>query len=125
MPLGVAFQLRDDLLGVFGDATVTGKPSGDDLREGKRTVLITLARTAMPTTSRHLMDELLGDRDLEADQIALLQESIHRSGAVEKVERMIEDNVLRASIALERAPLTAPAKTQLASLMRAATDRAS
>ena len=44
LPLGVAFQLRDDLLGVFGDPAVTGKPAGDDLREGKRTVLIALAR---------------------------------------------------------------------------------
>ena len=47
LPLGVAFQLRDDVLGAFGDPEVTGKPSGDDLREGKRTVLIALAEATM------------------------------------------------------------------------------
>jgi len=125
VPLGVAFQLRDDLLGVFGDPDVTGKPSGDDLREGKRTVLITLARTSLPLTSRHLVDELLGDRDLDDLQIELLQETVRRSGAVERVERMIEDNVLRASIALERAPLTSTAKSELDALMHAAARRAS
>jgi geranylgeranyl diphosphate synthase type I len=125
VPLGIAFQLRDDLLGVFGDSKVTGKPSGDDLREGKRTVLITLARTSLPLTSRHLLDELLGDRDLEDLQIELLQETVRRSGAVERVERMIEDNVLRASLALERAALSATAKSELESLMHAATQRAS
>ena len=64
LPLGIAYQLRDDLLGVFGDAEVTGKPSGDDLREGKRTVLIALTRQAIPSGARATLDELLGDPEL-------------------------------------------------------------
>jgi len=89
LPLGIAYQLRDDLLGVFGDPAVTGKPAGDDLREGKRTVLIGLARAGLPGNVRNLLDELLGDPDLEQEQIELLQRAITDSGAIEKVERVI------------------------------------
>ena len=59
LPLGIAYQLRDDLLGVFGDPSVTGKPAGDDLREGKRTVLIATARESLPPSSVRLLDELV------------------------------------------------------------------
>ncbi|MER7975494.1 polyprenyl synthetase family protein, partial [Streptomyces sp. NPDC096080] len=52
LPLGIAYQLRDDLLGVFGDPEVTGKPSGDDLREGKRTMLVAIARERLSTGQR-------------------------------------------------------------------------
>ena len=62
LPLGEAFQLRDDLLGVFGDPEVTGKPAGDDLIEGKRTVLVALALDALPARGRaSVLDASLGD----------------------------------------------------------------
>ena len=60
LPLGEAFQLRDDLLGVFGDPEVTGKPAGDDLVEGKRTVLVALALDALPAAEAKLLDTSLG-----------------------------------------------------------------
>ncbi len=116
LPVGVAFQLRDDLLGVLGDAAVTGKPSGDDLREGKRTVLVTLAREALPPTQRRLFDEMLGDRELEEEQIEMMQRTIRDSGAVRRVEQMIARNVDRASAALDFAPLRADAREQLVAL---------
>lgn len=124
LPLGIAYQLRDDLLGVFGDAAVTGKPSGDDLREGKRTVLIAIARQKLPGSARRLMDELLGDPDLDPLQIAMLQDTIRASGAVDEVERLIERNADRANAALDEAPLDAAAMSQLRSLTRSVTDRA-
>ncbi|MGA7148176.1 MAG: polyprenyl synthetase family protein, partial [Microbacterium sp.] len=68
-PVGMAFQLRDDVLGVFGDERETGKPAGDDLREGKRTVLIAYAREALAPSARRIVDEMLGDPELEAAQI--------------------------------------------------------
>ena len=123
LPLGVAFQLRDDLLGVFGDAAVTGKPSGDDLREGKRTVLIALTRAAIPASARRILDELLGDPDLNDAQVASLQATIRESGAVDQIEAMIDNNVERAISALQSAPLSPAASAQLHELADAVTHR--
>jgi geranylgeranyl diphosphate synthase, type I len=124
LPLGIAYQLRDDLLGVFGDADVTGKPSGDDLREGKRTVLIALARAKLSSSSRRVVDELLGDPNLDSTQIAMLQSTIANSGAVDEVERLITHNVDRANAALHEANLSAEAIVRLRGLARSVTDRA-
>lgn len=125
LPVGVAFQLRDDLLGVFGDAELTGKPSGDDLLEGKRTVLVTLARESLPATQQLIFDELLGDPGLDADQLGMLQLTIRSSGAVTKVEQMITRNVDRAEAALDFAPLDPEARKQLVSLAHQAAKRIS
>lgn len=113
LPLGVAFQLRDDLLGVFGDPAQTGKPSGDDLTEGKRTVLVALARRSLPPSAARLLDELLGDPELTPHQISTLQASIRESGAVDTVERMIQQSVEQALDVLEGAPIDEEARTQL------------
>ncbi len=123
LPLGIAYQLRDDLLGVFGNPAVTGKPSGDDLREGKRTVLIAMARTGLAPGARALLDELLGDADLTEEQVSVLQASITQSGAVDKVERIIAHNVKLAVTALHDAPVSAAARDQLELLAEAVTRR--
>jgi len=123
LPVGVAFQLRDDLLGVFGDSEQTGKPTGDDLIEGKRTVLVTLARESLPATQQRLFDELLGDRSLDTAQLSMLQQTIRDSGAVTKVEQMITRNVDRAEAALDFAPLSAEAKDELIKLAHKAASR--
>lgn len=123
LPIGVAFQLRDDLLGVFGDANLTGKPAGDDLLEGKRTVLVTLARETLPLPQRRLFDELLGDPTLEPAQLGMLQQTIHDSGAVSQVERMIDRNINRAEAALDFAPLRKETCEQLIALAHKAGHR--
>lgn len=123
LPLGVAYQLRDDLLGVFGDSAVTGKPSGDDLREGKRTILIAHARQALPTGSRHVLDDLLGDPALDADQVRMLQRTIADSGAVDRVEELIDENVASARAAIDDAPLTDSAREHLGRLTTTVTRR--
>ncbi len=123
LPLGVAFQLRDDLLGVFGDPEVTGKPAGDDLREGKRTILVTLAREKLPASARRLFDELLGDPDLEPGQIAMLQSAVRESGAVTHVERIIGRELSTALAVLADSPLTRTARERLAELAAAVTAR--
>jgi geranylgeranyl diphosphate synthase type I len=123
LPLGIAYQLRDDLLGVFGDSAVTGKPSGDDLREGKRTVLVALALQQLPSSAKNTIDELLGDPNLGEDQIEMLQRTIRASGAVDQVERLIARNVDRANAALDEASLDADAIGQLRMLTRSVTER--
>jgi geranylgeranyl diphosphate synthase type I len=122
-PLGMAFQLRDDVLGVFGDERETGKPSGDDLREGKRTVLIAYAREAMSPPGRRIVDELLGDPTLQPEQIAALQRTIVESGALERVEALISDYAREAERALSGARLGNAAVGELRDLAQAATVR--
>lgn len=123
LPLGVAFQLRDDMLGVFGDPEVTGKPSGDDLREGKRTVLIGLARQKMPPSAVRVLDELLGDPALDEQQVRMLQNTVRDCGAADQVERIIAHNVRVAREALESAPLSASARSELSELADRVTRR--
>ena len=123
LPLGIAFQLRDDVLGVFGDSEVTGKPSGDDLREGKRTVLIALAEQVMPPNAKSLFQEMLGDRALDGEQIGVMQSTLKDTGALEKIEEMIEAYVAQALNALQQAPVSQGAKTELRRLAEAVTRR--
>jgi len=122
-PVGLAFQLRDDVLGVFGDSTVTGKPSGDDLREGKRTLLIAYAREGLDAQARRSMDALIGDPDLDDAQIAALQRTIIDTGALDRVETAISDYADEADRALVSAPLAATAVRELRQLAEASITR--
>jgi geranylgeranyl diphosphate synthase type I len=124
LPLGIAFQLRDDVLGVFGDAAVTGKPSGDDLREGKRTMLVALTRAKVAPSVRRTIDELLGDPDLTTEQVLMLQGAMRDSGALDEIEDLIEREVRRANAALDEASLAPEAIDALRPLTRRVTDRA-
>ncbi|MCM6773352.1 polyprenyl synthetase family protein [Nocardia sp. CDC159] len=123
--IGIAFQLRDDLLGVFGDPAVTGKPSGDDLREGKRTVLIAealrLADASDPTAAKLIRSSL--GTDLSTDEVAGLRAVITELGAVAEVERRITDLTERGLAALEGSSAAEPAKRRLHAMAVAATAR--
>jgi geranylgeranyl diphosphate synthase type I len=115
-PLGDAFQLRDDLLGVFGDPAVTGKSNLDDLREGKPTVLLALAREAAGPAQAARLRALVGDPELDRLGAAEIRGIIEATGAREHVEQMIEARVDQARAALDRAPLAEPARSALAEL---------
>jgi geranylgeranyl diphosphate synthase type I len=124
LPLGEAFQLRDDVLGVFGDPGETGKPAGDDLREGKRTVLVALAVRSADPSQAATVRRLLGDPGLDDGGVARLREIIVDTGALETVEALITDLVAAARTALRDAPIAAEAGAVLSHLVDAATSRA-
>lgn len=119
-PLGRAFQFRDDVLGVFGDEVTTGKPAGDDLREGKLTVLVANAMAALDEPDALLLAELLG-RPLSAEELAAARRLIVDSGALAATEAEIESAANEALEALSGVP--EPARTALAELVRIATER--
>jgi geranylgeranyl diphosphate synthase, type I len=123
LPLGVAFQLRDDVLGVFGDPARTGKPASDDLREGKRTVLVALARERSSRDQREVLDRRLGDRLLDETGAQEVRSVLAGTGALAECERMIDSSVAEALAALDEAPITGQAKRALAELAVAATAR--
>ncbi len=125
LPLGEAFQLRDDVLGVFGDPSVTGKPTGDDLREGKRTMLVALAVRHGDAEDLALLEHSLGAPDLDEDGVAALQDLVRRTGALDAVETLIDDLVRRSRAALAQAPVTAAAREALGELVGVATARTS
>ncbi|HSF26482.1 MAG TPA: polyprenyl synthetase family protein, partial [Actinomycetes bacterium] len=90
LAVGEAFQLRDDLLGVFGDPAETGKPAGDDLREGKRTVLVATALERASAQQASVVRRLLGDPGLSGAGVDALREVLVDTGARDEVEAMIE-----------------------------------
>ncbi|BAN31875.1 bifunctional (2E,6E)-farnesyl/geranyl diphosphate synthase [Mycobacterium avium] len=123
--LGVAFQLRDDVLGVFGDPAVTGKPSGDDLRSGKRTVLLAeaveLAEKSDPLAAELLRDSIGAQlTDAEVDRLRDVIESV---GALAAAEQRIATLTQRALATLAAAPINTAAKAGLSELAKLATNR--
>jgi geranylgeranyl diphosphate synthase type I len=122
-PAGQAFQLRDDLLGAFGSEAGTGKPVGDDLREGKPTLLVAYARDRASGAGRALLDRI-GGADLDGAAIAGIQDVLVSCGARDEVEHTIDRLVADAFVALDRAPIEAEARTALRDLVAGAVWRA-
>ncbi|GAA4983328.1 polyprenyl synthetase family protein [Kineococcus glutinatus] len=123
LSLGEAFQLRDDVLGTFGDPEVTGKPAGDDLREGKRTLLVALALRSASPAQAATVQRLLGDPDLDADGVAALREVLVATGAAAAVEEHIARLVEEACEALDAAAVDETSRAALHGLLVAATSR--
>lgn len=114
-PLGEAFQLRDDLLGAFGDTAVMGKPVGEDLLEGKPTPLLAVARERCTGEDAALLDRA-GDPTLDAGDIAALQALLETCGARAHIERSIEELTAQAIDAADRSPLLDEARAALVAL---------
>ncbi len=125
IPLGLAFQLRDDVLGVYGDPSVTGKPAGDDLREGKRTVLVGLTREVLEGKVGEMFDQMLTATDIGPDQIAVMQQTIIGTGALKKTETMITELGNESLFALDALEIEPDAKNMLKRLANMVMNRES
>ncbi len=123
LPLGEAFQLRDDLLGVFGDPSVTGKPVGDDLREGKPTLLASLAYARATGNAARVLEAHLGDPGLSESDVLELRGIIEATGARQQVEATIDHLAATAEEALAALPLLPVAQEALGALAAFATGR--
>jgi geranylgeranyl diphosphate synthase type I len=115
LPLGDAFQLRDDVLGAFGDSSLTGKPVGDDLREGKPTPLLAIA-TGRANAAQHEVLARVGVSDLSDEEVAAIQRVLVDTGALEELETQIETLADEAIATLDDLPITDEARKELAEL---------
>ncbi|WP_159925623.1 MULTISPECIES: polyprenyl synthetase family protein [Nocardia] len=121
--LGEAFQLRDDLLGIFGAQAVTGKPADSDLGERTATTVVVLAREMATSSARTELAELLNRPRLDAADIDRARELIAESGAPARAETMIAELVAGALSAVDTATFTAPMRAALGQMATACTER--
>ncbi|MGF0312624.1 polyprenyl synthetase family protein [Rhodococcus sp. IEGM1428] len=123
--IGIAFQLRDDLLGVFGDPEVTGKPSGDDITEGKRTVLIASALKHADENRPDLAATIRASlgTELDAEAVADIRSILVELGAVDAVERQIDELGARAVATLDNSSIEPAAAAHLRAMATAAIKR--
>jgi geranylgeranyl diphosphate synthase type I len=115
-PVGVAFQLRDDVLGTFGDPSSVGKPVGNDLRAGKRTALIAEARKTLDEEQTRTLDRVLGNAAASDADVAEVTQLLLASGARERVEARALGLLAQADAALATAPLSPIGVTLLRTL---------
>lgn len=123
LPVGEAFQLRDDVLSVFGDPAVTGKPTGDDLREGKRTVLVTLAMTLASPAQVDLLKTSVGNPDLTPEHVDEVRAILTSSGALDQVEALMAERAKGAHRAIDALNLAPEHDALLRELSTAAITR--
>ena len=115
LPLGDAFQMRDDILGVFGESSVTGKPAGDDLREGKLTPLLAMAFDRATAAQREVLDQV-GTPQISHQSISDIQQVIIETGALEALESKISILVEQSMTAIRESSLSEVAVTRLIEL---------
>ncbi len=123
LPLGDAFQMRDDVMGAFGNEDVTGKPVGGDLIEGKPTPLLARS-TRRATDAQRRVLELVGDPDMTPETVARIQQVIVDTGGLAELEVHISELTDSAVAALDAAPITEGAKSELVDLAEFVSQRA-
>jgi geranylgeranyl diphosphate synthase, type I len=122
--VGEAFQLRDDLLGIFGAPTVTGKPAGGDLSEHKATSVVVAAHRLADAAARRQLADLMDQRDLADGDIARWRTLIAATGAVQWIEQMIERRLSDALKRLDGLRLDETVRTALVNMAAVCTQRA-
>ncbi len=122
LPLGDAFQMRDDVIGAFGDPSITGKPVGGDLREGKPTPLLARAVAAAQSAQREVLNRV-GDPNLDDAQIGEIQQVILDTGALADLETEIATKIAMAVEAIRSSNLDPRAVDELVALAVYITER--
>lgn len=106
IPLGVAFQIQDDIIGVFGDEKKTGKPVGSDVAEGKITLLTLKAYKKANKKQKKILDNLLGKEDLTVDELEDFQRVLVETGALDKTNQMSYDLLQQVKEKIKEADLS-------------------
>lgn len=123
IPVGIAFQLQDDILGVFGDEAVVGKPVGSDIREGKRTLLVVKAWERATPEQRRVLERTLGNRYAPKEDVEEVKEIIVSTGAYDYVKRLAMDYASKGVEVLEEANVASDVKAVLRDLARMVVER--
>ncbi len=116
-PLGLAFQLQDDILGVFGDESKLGKPVGSDIREGKKTFLLLKAKETCSKSDKKILESILGSKNLTAKNINKVREIITRSGSLEHNKQLIHELLKEAKDEISELEINGDGKTFMINLV--------
>jgi geranylgeranyl diphosphate synthase type I len=123
LPAGIAFQLRDDLLSAFGDPHTTGKPFANDIRSGKRTLLVQRAQALADRKDKEILKRAWGNPDATKKELTDAVRVLERSGARKAVEARIEHFAALATQAVEKLGVPAPRRELLRGAVLALMDR--
>ena len=110
LPLGIAFQIQDDILGVFGNEAKLGKKVGADIIEGKQTLLVARAKSESDRRQKKMLENLLGNRQLDLKGIQEFQEIVRESGAYDYAKKLSYNLVRQAKDELNKLKIKAEAK---------------
>lgn len=115
-PLGIAFQIKDDILGMFGNAKILGKPTGSDIKENKKTLLICKALEKADTAQKHLIKKILGNPKFAIKQLGSIRKIVKQTGSLEYSQKTAQRLVKQAKNALDKIDLKKQAKQELTNM---------
>ena len=123
IPVGIAFQLQDDILGVFGDEAIVGKPVDSDIKEGKRTLLVVKAWERATPEQRRVMERVLGNRLASKEEVEMVREIMRSTGALDYVRELALRLAREGSSALDEADVSSDVREVLKDLAKVVVER--